>query len=62
MQIQTKAQSNDYLVMVDIHALLETTQFNELQGLIHQLETMNAILVLLDIIALQNQQLQLLVR
>lgn len=62
MQIQTKAQSNDYLVMVDIHALLETTQFNELQGLIHQLETMNVILVLLDIIALQNQQLQLLVR
>lgn len=62
MQIQTKAQSNDYLVMVDIHALLETTQFNELQALIHLLETMNVILVLLDIIALQNQQLQLLVR
>lgn len=62
MQIQTKIHSNDYLVMVDIHALLDTTQLNEVQEHIRQLESMNAILVPLDIIALQNQQLQLLVQ
>ena len=48
--------------MVDIHALLDTTQLNEVQEHIRQLESMNAILVPLDIIALQNQQLQLLVQ